>query len=93
MKYLNKLIAIEKLYNLEVFKAALLPDPLQAKKNEKEEGGVNVQMYIDRYTIAEDVVLYYVRLRYLRDNKGIWTLRWSGCLSTDTATSATSMKP
>jgi hypothetical protein len=59
------LIVIEKLYNLELFKKSFLPDPT-TDKNEVVKGadsGTNVQMYIDRYTIVEDVVLYYARLR------------------------------
>lgn len=64
IKYLTRLIAIEKLYNLELFKTSFLPDPVNDKKKAKEQDiGTNVQMYIDRYTISEDVVLYYVRLR------------------------------
>ena len=84
-QYLVCLIALEKLYNLELFKNSFLPEAKNEKKGIKQEGGnANVQMYIDRYTMVEDVVLYYARLRQNLDNLEIWVLIKSGCLDTDT---------
>ena len=51
-------------------------------------------MYIDRYTIsADDVVLYYVRLRYDRDNIETQTQRKNGSSSIDTVISEIYTKP
>ena len=63
-QYLICLIALEKLYNIELFKNSFLPEAKNDKKANKEEN-VHVQMFIDRYTMVDDVVLYYARLRYI----------------------------
>lgn len=70
IEYLNELILLEKLYNLDVFRKSFLPEP--RKKEEPKAtfttgkgGDVNMQICIDRYTLVEDVVIYYVRLRDL----------------------------
>jgi hypothetical protein len=57
IQYLNELILLEKLYNLDVYRKSFLPD---AKKKEDvkvtytttKTGDINMQICIDRYTLV-----------------------------------------
>lgn len=72
MKYLNDLLTIQKLSTLEVVKKYYVPDSEDGDKNKNAD--INMQICIDRYTLVDDTVIYYVRLRDLNTHEE-WTYK------------------
>lgn len=55
---------IEKLSTLDIVKKYYIPDNAEVIDRTKS-GEMNMQICIDRYTLVDDTVIYYVRLRDL----------------------------
>lgn len=72
MKYVNDLLGMEKLRALDIMKKYFIPT--QAEQLEKSSQQVNIQICIDRYTLVDDTVHYYVRLRDLNSHEE-WTFK------------------
>jgi hypothetical protein len=66
-KYLANLLSLEKLHCLEILKKFYIPDDNDVvATNPIRE--FNMQICIDRYTLVDDVVIYYVRMRDLNSH-------------------------
>lgn len=66
-QYVNELLQIEKLATLEVMRKHYIPDPAQQVTSSGQD--LNMQICIDRYTLVDDAVIYYVRLRDLNSHE------------------------
>ena len=63
---------MEKLRALDVMKKNYIP--MEPEQLEKFSQGMNFQICIDRYTLIDDTVHYYVRLRDLNSHEE-WTFK------------------
>lgn len=68
MQYLNDLLMIEKLSTLDVVKKYYIPEGNDAGQKGKN-AEMNMQICIDRYTLVDDTVIYYVRLRDMNSHE------------------------
>lgn len=79
-----ELMSIRELYNMPLFENSFLPDHI--KTSQKFIIGDAIKMYIDRYTLAEDVVIYYARMKYYSHYVETWIHRKNGFLNIDIVT-------
>lgn len=70
---MTNLLSVEKLHCLEILKKFYIPDdndPISTAPTRE----FNMQICIDRYTLVDDVVIYYVRMRDLNSHEE-WTFK------------------
>ena len=64
---------IEKLSTLDTIKKTYIPEEKEPQDRTKSTD-MNMQICIDRYTLVDDTVIYYVRLRDLNSHEE-WTYK------------------
>jgi hypothetical protein len=64
---------IEKLSTLDIIKKNYIPE-VKSPQGGNKNTEMNMQICIDRYTLVDDTVIYYVRLRDLNTHEE-WTYK------------------
>lgn len=66
---MNDLLQIEKLAALELMRKCYIPDSNSIGLSSNQTQEINMQICIDRYTLIDDAIIYYVRLRDLNSHE------------------------